>query len=196
MDEIGNESRQQYRKKLKELKRVANQNADMHSWESERYSFWDTIFVCSGLISSAFLLTMAFASEDFINRTVGLSPDYYKWCMSILAFLTFSTTLVLLAWRPASKSASHKEAVSRYSRSRHKMDMLLDEEKPICKADVEFMIEEYLKTDDLPKIKNSRFNRLKQKHLIKVAISKELSKNPYRKIREIKSSLPENFDNK
>lgn len=191
-----NESNQRYRKKLKNLKRVASQNADMHSWESERYNFWDTIFVCSGLISSAFLLTMTFASEDFINRTIGISPDYYKLCMAILAFLTFSTTLILLAWRPASKAASHKEAVSRYSKSRHKMDILLDEEKPICKADVEYLIEEYLNTDDLPKIKNSRFNKLKQKHLIKVAVSKELSKNPYRKIKDIKTSLPDSLDEK
>lgn len=195
MDERGNESKERYQKKLKELKRVANQNANMHSWESDRYNLWDKILVCLGLIFSAFLLTMTFASEDFVNRTIGLTPDYYKLCMAILATFTFSTTLVLLAWQPASKSASHKEAISRYSRSRHKIDLLLDEERPICKADVENVVDEYLNTDDLPKIKNSRFNKLKQKHLIKIAISKEISKNPHRTIKQIENSLPDKINN-
>ncbi|MFZ2725058.1 MAG: hypothetical protein WAX77_02270 [Methylococcaceae bacterium] len=171
-----------FREKLENTKRVANQNADMHASEADRYSSWYLSLMCFGLIFTAFLLALSLAPDDFIQRTTGIFSDYYKWLLTILCFLNFSVTLVLLAWRPDYKAAQHEEALSHFSRLRHKIDIVLSDNKILTKEVVEDIINEYIDTEHLPKISDSRFNKLKQKHLIKVAVSKELSENPHRYI--------------
>jgi hypothetical protein len=178
-----------FREKLENTKRVANQNADMHSAETDRYEFWSLFLNCFVLLFSAFLLSLALASEDFIQRTVSLTPDMYKWALAVLAFLNFSITLILLAWRPGFKAAQHKEALAHFSRSRHRIDVALSDNGHFKKEEVEAIINEYMDTEHLPKISDNRFNKLKQRHLVKVSISKELSNNPHRCIFLIKRYL-------
>ncbi len=187
-NDIGNID-EKYREKLENTKRVANQNADMHSSETDRYGFWSTFLTCLSLVFSAFLLSLSLASEDFIQRTIYLPPDMYKWTLAIFATFNFSIALILLAWRPAFKSAMHKEALAHFSRSRHRIDVALSDHESITKQVVEPIINEYVDTDHLPKISDNKFNKLKQKHLIKVSISKELSKNPHRCIFKIRRDL-------
>ncbi|MCI0655079.1 MAG: hypothetical protein L0Y39_11465 [Methylococcaceae bacterium] len=181
-----------FREKLENTKRVANQNADMHSTETDRYDFWSLSLNCFVLLFSAFLLSLSLASEDFIQRTIYLTPDMYKWSLAIFAFLNFSITLVVLAWRPDFKAAQHKQALAHFARSRHRIDIALSDSKLLNKEDVELILKEYIDIDHLPKISDNRFNKLKQRHLIKVSVSKELSKNPHRCICEIKRYLKKN----
>jgi len=181
-----------FREKLDNTKRVANQNADMHSAEADRYESFSLFLNCFVLVFSAFLLSLSLASEDFIARTIYLTPDLYKWALAILAFLNFSITLILLTWRPASKAAQHREALAHFARLRHRIDIILSDGEHIKKEDVEAIINEYMNTDHLPKISDNRFNKLKQRHLVKIDISKEISKNPHRCICEIRRSLKKN----
>jgi len=187
-NDIGN-TNVKFREKLENTKRVANQNADMHSAETDRYEFWSLILNCFVLVFSAFLLSLSLASEDFIDRTVHICPDLYKWVLGILAFLNFSITLILLAWRPDQKAAQHRQALSHFARIRHRIDIVLSDGEQIKKEAMEAIINDYMNTDYLPKISDSRFNKLKQKHLVKVDISKEISKNPHRCIYEIRKHL-------
>lgn len=178
-----------FREKLENTKRVANQNADMHSAETDRYEFYSLFLNCFVLVFSAFLLSLSLASEEFIERTIFLTPDLYKWVLAILAFLNFSITLILLAWRPDSKAAQHKAALAHFARSRHRIDIALSDNEHLKKEEVETIINEYMDTEHLPKISDKRFNKLKQRHLVKVNISKEISRNPHRSICEIRKHL-------
>jgi hypothetical protein len=177
------------RKSLRDLKRVANQNADMHSWEHDRYNRWSQLLISGGLVFSAFLLVLSLSSTDFIHRTLGISPDLYTWLLALLAFLSFSVTLIVLAWQPAAKAGSHKRSISHYVRVKHRIDQMIDQKEPPTNDEVQSLWNDYLDDDDLPKISNRRFNSLKRRHLIKVAVSRELSANPHRSIRAIRRSL-------
>lgn len=180
------------REKLENTKRVANQNTDMHSTETDRYESWSLYLNSFVLLFSAFLLSLSLASEDFIQRTIYLTSDMYKWALAVLATFNFSITLILLAWRPDFKAAQHKEALAHFSRSQHRIDIALSDSELLKKEEVEAIINEYMDTDHLPKISDKRFNKLKQRHLVKVAVSKELSKNPHRCICAIKRYLKKN----
>ncbi len=186
-------SQKEYRNKFHELKRVASQNADMHSWEAARYGRWNQFLVSGGLVFSVFLLTLVLASEDFVHRTINLMPDLYKWVLAILASFNFSLTLILMAWQPAQKAAQHKEAVTHYARAKHRIDLILRGEELITKEAAESFLDEYLDKSDLPQIPNALFIKLKKRHLVKVAISKQLSSNPHRSIREIKQDLAKSY---
>lgn len=178
-----------FREKLENTKRVANQSADMHSAETDRYEFWSLFLNCFVLLFSAFLLSLSLASEEFVARTIYIDSDLYKWILAILAFLNFSITLILLAWRPDQRAAQHRQALSHFSRIRHRIDVVLSDGEPVKKGLLEAILNDYMDTDHLPKISNSRFNKLKQRHLVKVDISKEISKNPHRCIYGIRRHL-------
>ena len=183
------ETSDRYRKKLEEIKRVANQSADMHSAESDRHQRWSQGLSSGVLLSSAFLLSLSFVSEDFIQRTIGLNPDWYKWVVGLLAFVTFSLTLVSLAWRPSAKAASHGEAVSHYVRAKHDVDLALRVDSPVTRDAVDQIVDRYLSDGDITRIPDRRFNKLKRRHLTKKAVSTALSENPHRAIWRIRRTL-------
>ena len=178
-----------HRKQLKEFRRLANQMASMHSMESDRYSNYAQWLSVGGLVFSAFLLALAMICELFVQRTIGISPDAFKWIMGLLAFLNFSIILILLAWRPFNHAAAHREAVERYTRIKREIDNILENQSDISIETTNNLKDAYLDTSDQPKIKDSRFNKLKQAHLIKVEVSRALSVNPHKTIRNIKKEL-------
>lgn len=184
-----NEPVQDYSEKLRDLKRLANQMASMHSMEAESYHRWDVGLDIGALVSSVFLLSLSLACEDFVMRTLGISSDNFKWIMAFWAALTFSVTVARLAWRPAQVSARHKQAVHRYTRIKHQIATTLETNTPVNLEAFRILQETYLDDSDLPPIRNRRFNKLKRAHLIKVACSKGLDKDPHESLRSIKKRL-------
>jgi len=178
-----------YEQKLKNIKRIANQNADIHSCEADRLARWNGWLTAGALLFSAFLLLFSLVSEDFIQRTIGLTPDAYKWVFALLAFLTFGATLLQMALQPGAAAVLHRRAVSHYARAKHQIDLSLRATESLTKEAIEVLLERYLDDTDLPKIPEHRFNKLKRKHLIKIAVRTSLSRNPHRPIRSIKREL-------
>jgi hypothetical protein len=109
---------------LKSISRRANQMATMHSRLRDHYDWWNLIINICLLIFSACLLAIAFISDDFLQRTIGISPDTFKWINGIAATANFSMSLVLLAWQPAEKAAAHAQAVNHYAKRRHESKRL------------------------------------------------------------------------
>ncbi len=79
---------------------MADQQATMHAWLSDRYGAWNLGLTIASLVSSAVLLAFVFAS-DFVQRTTGVSADAYQWVTGLVAIVFFCVTLVGLVWQPA-----------------------------------------------------------------------------------------------
>jgi hypothetical protein len=164
---------------LKTMSRLANQMATMHSKLRDDYSGWNSATNIFLLIFSACLLSIAFISDDFLQRTIGVSPDTFKWINGITATANFCVSLVLLAWQPAEKAAAHAQAVNHYAKIRYEIKRLEAKSDQLTEDDVSTLEESYFDTRDLPGISEKQFLPLKQWHLLKVALSKELDANPY-----------------
>jgi hypothetical protein len=164
---------------LKTLSRRANQMATMHSRLRDHYAWWNSATNIFLLIFSACLLSIAFIFDDFLKRTTGISSDTFKWINGITATANFSVSLVLLGWQPAEKAAAHAQAVNHYAKTRYEIKRLEAKANQLTEDDVKALEESYFDTRDLPGISERQFLPLKQWHLLKVALSKELDVNPY-----------------
>lgn len=164
---------------LKTMNRRANQMATMHSKLRDDYAWWNSATNVFLLVFSACLLSIAFISDDFLQRTIGMSPDTFKWVNGITATANFSVSLVLLAWQPAEKAAAHAQAVNHYAKIRYEIKRLEAKANQLTEDDINSLEESYFDTRDLPGISEQQFLPLKQWHLLKVALSKELDVNPY-----------------
>lgn len=168
-----------FTEQLKTMNRRANQMATMHSKLRDDYAWWNSATNVFLLIFSACLLSIAFISDDFLQRTIGMSPDTFKWVNGITATANFSVSLVLLAWQPAEKAAAHAQAVNHYAKIRYEIKRLEAKANQLTEDDINSLEESYFDTKDLPGISERQFLPLKQWHLLKVALSKELDVNPY-----------------
>lgn len=178
------------RERLKRVLRLANQHATMHGWLSDHYGRWNTALTFGSLLVAVVLLALVFAS-DFVQRTTGVSADAFQWATGIAAILSFLITLVGLAWQPATKAASHRQAVGHYTKAKYEVGRLLDSSEAITVESVRRIEERYLDTRDLPNVPDRRFLKLKRWHLEKVAVSRELDNNPHESIRSVKRRLRE-----
>lgn len=182
------DSSDSHRERLKYYRKTANQMASMHSIESDYYSTLHLWLNGGGVVFSAFLLTLAMVDDGLVQASFGIESETLKWIMAALAFFNFSITLILLTLRPGSQASAHREAVEHYARAKRAIDHLQEEEN-ISALETNRFQEEYWNTQNLPKIKDRRFLRLKQAHLIKMAVSNALEQSPHDSISQIKKNL-------
>lgn len=178
-----------YVNEAKALRDKSNQLASMHSWLSDnyrRYFIWVSSLL---LFISSLLLGFSFVSEDFVERSINLSTHGLKWIIGIISILNFSGILILSQLDFQSKAASHREAVRFYFSIVNKIRGWFDRKQEITFEMMEEIRDEYSRTEALPKIPDNRFLQLKQWHLQKIAVSKELDKTPFKSIKDIRKSL-------
>ncbi|HKZ43276.1 MAG TPA: hypothetical protein VJ044_20125, partial [Candidatus Hodarchaeales archaeon] len=153
-----------------------------------------TILSSALLILSTFLVGMTFISEEFVQKSIGLNPFAVKWIIGIASILTFLGVLLLTEWGFQGKAVEHREAVRFYFRIVNKIRQWLDNAVEITPEIVEQIRSEYAQTQTIPKIPDARFLKLKQWHLRKVAMSREMDKNPFLPIREISKRIQNSKD--
>lgn len=176
------------RGRLRNVLRLANQQATMHGWLSDHYGRWNIALTFGSLLVAVVLLTLVFAS-DFVQRTTGVSADAFQWATGIAAIASFLLSLVGLVWQPAAKAASHRQAIGHYTKAKYEVGRRLDSNEATTAESVRQIEERYLDTRDLPNISDRRFLKLKRWHLEKVAVIRELDDNPHESIRSIKRRL-------
>lgn len=177
------------RSQLEKLKRKADQQATAHSWLRDRYQFLNAAFSTLSLVAGVFLLAIVMASPELVERTLGIPPDWYQWLTALLAAGSFSIVVVQLAWRPDSKAVLHDQAVRHYVKVAYMASRLLQSGDAIADERVVRVVDAYLDDRDLPRIPERRFLQLKQWHLRKVRMSKELDKNPHESRRIMRRRL-------
>ncbi len=176
-------------KQLEKIRRKADQQATAHAWLRDRYQLVHSILSTVSLVTGVFLLAIVMATPDLIQRTIGIPSDWYQWFVAIFAAGSFSIVAVQLAWRLDAKATLHDQAVRHYTKVAYQASNSAKEPNGIAKDEVDEILEEYLDVRDLPRIPESKFLKLKQWHLRKVRMSKELDKNPYESLRDMRQRL-------
>jgi hypothetical protein len=190
--DMKNNQTEKYQQDLKLLRDKADMLASIHSHLSDRYSTSYTIITSVLLVISTLLVGLTFVSDQFIQVGLGINADSLKWIVGIVSILNFSGVMLLAEWKFQDKSAQHREAVRFYFGIVNRIRRLLDTKQEITEDIIEEIRTEYGRTQGLPKIPDSRFLKLKQWHLQKVAISRELSNHPFETVSAIKKRLKNN----
>ena len=164
---------------LQALNLKADQQVSSHSYLRDHYLGWGQRLNLYTLLFSAILLFFTLASEDFIQRTLGMGPDGYKWAMGTAAFFTFCLSLIDLAWNPTSKAKAHDQAVAHYLRMNYEVRNLLSSGSRVTSEKIHWIQEEFLDVADMPRIPESQSLRFKQRHLLKLAMVRLLELNPH-----------------
>jgi len=110
---------------LDALRLKADLQVSSHSYLRDYYLGWGQRLNLYTLLCSAILLLFTLTSTDFVERTLGLSADGYKWAIATAAFFTFCLSLIDLAWNPSSKSKAHDQAVGHYLRMNYEVRNLM-----------------------------------------------------------------------
>jgi hypothetical protein len=176
---------------VKSLRNKANMLATCHSILTDRYSRLHSILLSAMLFFSALIVGTTFLSAQFVQNTLGIQPDTLRWIQGLAAIFNFIAGLLALQWDFAGKAAKHREAIRHYTSIVNHARYLLDSGEDITQETFKELRSEYEHTEALPKLPDSEFLRLKQAHLRKVAVSRELEKTPHASIREIRKRLRE-----
>lgn len=186
------EEQEKLRKAIIDLRDKANMLSTCHSVLSDQYRSCNTILTTAILVFSVLEVGTAFISEQFVQRTVGISPDTLMWIEGLLAMSLFATGLLLSQWNFANKAADHRTAIRHCFVVLNRARYLLDSEEPLSKEKLEDLRVLYAKnTEEIPKIPERRFLAMKQHHLRKIAMSREISRTPHVSLRQIRKRLRE-----
>jgi hypothetical protein len=164
---------------LEAMRLKADLQVTSHSYLRDYYLGWGQRLNLYTLLCSAILLLFTLTPSDFVERTLGLPPDGYKWAIAVAAFLTFCLSLVDLAWNPTSKSKAHDQAVGHYLRMNYEVRNLMIAGKAVNGEKVRWIQEEFLDASDLPRIPEGKSLQLKKRHLVKLAMARVLDGNPH-----------------
>lgn len=188
---------------LEKIKKKAQMQADMHGQLADYNRRWHNVLLYGTLLTSSFILSLTFVSDEFIVRTTPLTSDGFKWLQAIIAVGNFFAGLLLSIWRPSDHEAKHREAVRHYARVLYEIRRL-EGRGDITEEDVKAIQNQYLNDSSVPPIPDKYFLKLKKRYLVKVDISKFLEEHPHSWIwwvkvrlwfRELRSrALPDNLE--
>ncbi len=167
------------------LHRKADQTRSMHNAIKESYSLWNKLILAYVTIGSAIDAMLIFAAiqneyQFYIGLTtasifiISLIPTTFSFESRIL-----ERSLAANQWgewiRNASNFCNAEITNLTLKEASERQKELVDDYKKIM--------------SDTPSIPDRLFNKLKQRHLQKIEISKALDKTPFASIREIKKQL-------
>jgi len=163
---------------LEKIKNKAQMQADMHGQLVDYNRRWHNVLLYGTLLTSSFILSLTFVSDEFIVRTTPLTLDGFKWLQVVIAVGNFFAGLLLSIWRPSDYEAKHIEAVRHYTRVLYEIRRL-EKRGDITGEELKAVQNLYLHDRSIPPIPDKVFLKLKKRYLVKVAISKYLEEHPH-----------------
>lgn len=178
-----------YKEEIKKLEDKANMMRDMHSYQFQRYEWVSKTFSLIVIVLSAIIALLAIADPNVLFINGDYINSFRNW-ISILAFIIFLLSLCDKIYGINEKAAKHEQAVKVITDFITKCNDLRKLELESCgeeeiKLKVDSLYSQYSLINHMnpfPTISDQDFMKGKQRHLIKVDISKKLSKNPYENI--------------
>lgn len=180
-----------YKKEIKGLEDKVNMMRDMHSYQFQRYEWISKTFSLIIIVLSAIVTLLAIADPSVFFIAGNYINLFRNW-ISILAFIIFLLSLCDKIYGINEKAAKHEQAVKVMTDFITKCNDLRKLELESCgeeeiKLKVDSLHSQYSLINHMnpfPTISDRDFMKCKQRHLIKVDVSKKLSKNPYENIEE------------
>lgn len=179
------EKKENIKKEIWNLHRKADQNRTMHGHIKDNYSLFSKIILGYVSIGSAIVAMLIFADIK----------DEAQFWIGIISASIFIIGLIPSTFSFEGKITERGVAVKQWGAwirtasnfCNTEIDTL---EFEIAQVQAKEIIEDYkIIMNETPTIPDRQFNRLKQKHLQKIEISKVLDKKPFTKIRTIKKNL-------
>jgi len=178
-----------YNDEIKKLEDKANMMRDMHSYQFQRYEWISKTFSLIVIVLSAIIALLAIADPSVLFINGDYINSFRNW-ISILAFIIFLLSLCDKIYGINEKAAKHEQAVKVMTDFITKCNDLRKLELESCgeediKLKVDSLYSQYSLINHMnpfPTISDQDFMKGKQRHLIKVYISKKLSNNPYENI--------------
>lgn len=163
---------------LEKIKKKAQMQADIHGQLADYNRWWHNFLLYGTLLTSTFMLSLTFVSEEFIVRTTPLTSDGFKWLQAIIAVGNFFAGLLLSIWRPSDYEAKHRDAVRHYTHVLYEIRSI-EERGDITEKELKEIQNLYLHNITIPPIPDKVFLKLKKRYLVKVTISKYLEEHPH-----------------
>lgn len=167
-----------YRKELERLRRIADQLCTAHSIERERFHCRAKALDIIVMLGSLYLVSMAFV-DPVINNALtplGLNPVIWIGMVAITVF-GFSIIQLIVDWK--GRADAHGRSLSMYAEAKSNCIEALNGTAQVSKEIYNGISTRYNMASDIGiHIPDSRFLKLKQKHLVKIEISKQLDSNP------------------
>jgi hypothetical protein len=165
---------------LEELQRccrVADQLVTCHSILRDRYERRALILDILILVLSAWVTAVAFVDPTITAKLViwNLTP---AMTIGSIATATFCLSLIQMKVDWKQRSDRHGGAARAYAAVKFLLGRAMDEQVASPEEQKESLAKYHSVGDQHVPIPDAQFNRLKQRHLLKVAISKAISKNP------------------
>ena len=171
-DEVGS------REEVERIRRVADQLCTGHAALRDRYARRAVTLDIVILLLSAWLSALAFLDPRFDKWLVPFALDSQLW-IGLMGVLTFCLTLIQLKLDWAGKSEAHKRTFGMYAEVKREAGYLLASATKIPAREFQRLAARYDMASDIGiGVPEGEFLPLKQRHKIKVEISKLLDRKP------------------
>ncbi|KGK98228.1 hypothetical protein LI82_10945 [Methanococcoides methylutens] len=178
-----------YKKEIKQLEHKANMMRDMHSYQFQKYEWLSKFFSLMIIALSAIVSVLAIVDPSIfsIDRNY---IDSFRNLIAILAFIIFLISLIDKIYGINENARKHEQAVKVMTDFIVECNNFRKLETNSCgkeeiKLKVDSLEAQYSLINQMnpfPVISDEDFIKAKKKHLLKVEISKKLSKNPHEEI--------------
>lgn len=167
-----------YREELKRLRRISDMLCTAHSVERERFRRKAMTLDIIIMLGSLYLVSMAFV-DPIINNALtpfGLKPVIWTGMVAIFIF-GFSILQLIVDWK--GRADAHERSFRMYAEAKSNCIEWLNGTSAIPKEVYNRVSARYDMASDIGiHIPDSRFLKLKQKHLLKIEVSKLLDTYP------------------
>lgn len=165
---------------IKKLYRKADQTRTIHSLLRDQLVFVETTILAFVTIGSAITAMLIFAP---------IQPQY-EILVGLLSASIFIASLIPNTFDFRQKILARSLAVNAWGKWILDAKTFCDADVVISDIEVKRLTDQYkVIMEDTPLIPDRVFNKYKQKHLQKIAISKALDETPFKKIKEIRKEL-------
>ena len=170
--------REGLKKELERVKRVSDMLITMHSVLRDGYSRRSIAVDCALFASSIILVALVFMDPVLLDW-LPLSAFGSRVLLGAFALVTFFLSLVIFRVDWKSKAELHKRAAEAYSHIKLECQELLITFNTASDTEIQKLLVRYRDLGQIcVPIPEGSFLRLKNKHKLKVALSKYLDDNP------------------
>lgn len=167
---------------LKRMKRVLNMMISMHSSLRDKYHRLSQTLNLTLFMSAIILNSLVFASSEHLMK-LPLFNKNIELIIGLTSIVVFFVSILMLIVKWDQKSGNHEEAKNQLSHLLNECREMFNHPEKISDMQVIQYSKKYSQINSmLIAIPEGSFNRLKYKHLQKMALSKYISdhhKSPY-----------------